>query len=96
MAEALAITSTYLSQIENNVKKPSGKLLKAIATFLDVPVSLLIFELLEEKSFATEEDKIAFLKVKQVVDLMMNKLLDESSNQTTNSGAKSIHLKESV
>lgn len=44
LAERLGVTRAYLSQVENNHKQPSLKLLRAAAQSLGVPLTLLLSE----------------------------------------------------
>ena len=75
MADELGISSSYLSQVENNTRNPSGKLLRQIADKLNIPVSVLLFEALEDSSFANEEDRQLFIKSKHLMDKMLDILL---------------------
>ncbi len=48
LAGVCGITSTYLSQLENNRKSPSPELASSIAAALEVPVPILYFMALDE------------------------------------------------
>jgi transcriptional regulator with XRE-family HTH domain len=67
-AKSLKISASYLSQVENNRKKPSIKLLKAIARELNVPLSVLLFDTLEDKHFPDESSKELFKKIQPIMD----------------------------
>jgi transcriptional regulator with XRE-family HTH domain len=81
MAKDLDISPSYLSQVENNSRTPSAKLLKQIAVQLDIPVSALLFEVIQDTDFNNEEDRQLFLKAKPLMDKMIAVLLSEDSNK---------------
>lgn len=45
LADMLGITTTYLSLIENNAKKPSLTLVEKISKTLEIPLAMLFTEL---------------------------------------------------
>lgn len=55
MAAKLNMSVSYLNQVENNVKMPSGKLLNQISELLEAPVSTMLFEVMDDYSFKDEE-----------------------------------------
>ena len=73
-AELINTSPSYLSQIENNRKKPSIKLLKVIAEKLQVPLSILIYATLEEKYFPDEKGKELFNTVKPIMEELIEML----------------------
>lgn len=77
MAKQLGISVSYLSLIENNGKVPSGKVLNKISEVLEVPVSALLFETVDETAFKDGEMRDLFNKAKPMLDKMIAILLDE-------------------
>lgn len=75
MAESLDISVSYLSQVENNSRMPSSKLLNKISEILEVPVSGLLFEAMDDSSFKDEETRDLFRKAKPMMDKMLEILL---------------------
>ena len=55
-AQSVGITQTYLSQIENEAKKPSTELLERIAKHVDIPLSILMWFALTEADI--QKDKL--------------------------------------
>jgi transcriptional regulator with XRE-family HTH domain len=55
LAEKCRITSTYLSQLENNKKYPSPELAAALCTVFEVPVPILYFMAMDESDIPTEK-----------------------------------------
>lgn len=78
LAKELSISPSYLSQIENNSRTPSPKLLSEIADKLGLPVSALLFQVLQETDYGKEEDRQLYLKAKPLVDQMIAILLSET------------------
>lgn len=76
LAESISTSVSYLSQVEKNRKKPSFKMLKKIAVKLDIPLSALIFETIEEKHISNESDRNLFNLAKP----MMENLIELLSN----------------
>ena len=81
IAEKLGVSVSYLSQIENNTRIPSGKLLKQISELLAVPVSALLFEAMDESNFKDEESRQLFNKAKPMMDEMIKILLTDKSSK---------------
>ena len=48
-AKSIGITQTYLSQIENGIKKPSTDLLDKISIYVEIPMPLLFWYSITEK-----------------------------------------------
>jgi XRE family transcriptional regulator, regulator of sulfur utilization len=61
LAGRCGVTSTYLSQLENNRKQPSMELGLALAKELGVPLPILYFTALEETDIA--EDRRAMYRM---------------------------------
>lgn len=78
LAGELSISASYLSQIENNSKNPSPKLISEIADKLGLPVSALLFQVIQESDYSSEDDRQLFLKAKPLVDQMLSILLSET------------------
>lgn len=81
LANTLKISVSYLSQVENNRRKPSTKLLQAIANALEVPLSSLLFMMLEEKHFADESKRELFLQAKPIMDDIINFFSEEATEE---------------
>ena len=63
LAQALGITQTYLSQIENNKKLPNIALLERISTELSTPLPIVFFFSLDDKDIPKEKQaNFNFLK----------------------------------
>ena len=86
MAEKLGISVSYLSQIERNSRIPSGKLLTKIADELDIPLSALLFETIDESEIGDDKDRKLFQLAKPIMDKMLSVLLaDEMRTEKKNS-----------
>ena len=48
-AKSIGITQTYLSQIENGIKKPSTDLLDRISIYVEIPMPFLFWYSITEK-----------------------------------------------
>lgn len=84
LADLIPTSVSYLSQVENNRKKPSLKLLNRIAEELKIPLSSLIFETIEEKHISNESDKNLFNSAKP----MMETLIELLSNYQVDTDVK--------
>lgn len=82
LAKAINKSVSYLSQIENNKRRPSNKLLQAIAIALDAPLSSLLFMMLEEKHFADESKRELFIKAKPIMDDIINFFSEADESKT--------------
>lgn len=71
-ANVCAITQTYLSQIENNLKEPTMGTLKLISSKLDIPLPILFFLSLNEEDVDPEK-RIAF----QIISPSIKSLINE-------------------
>lgn len=76
LANAIRKSISYLSQIENNRRKPSIQILKLIASALDVPLSALLFMVLEEKHFSDDSKKELYNMAKPIMDDVIDLLSD--------------------
>jgi transcriptional regulator with XRE-family HTH domain len=79
LAVKLDISPSYLSQIENNSRNPSAKLLSQIADELGLPVSALLFEVIKDSDYGNEEDRQLFIKAKPLMDKMIAVLLSDDN-----------------
>ena len=77
LAKTLNKSIGYISQIENGHRKPSIKLLKAIATELDVPLSAILFQLFEEKHFRSRKGLEVFKTAKPIMDDLIDLFIEE-------------------
>jgi len=87
LAQQLGIGVTYLSQVENNRKKPSLKLLKSIAAELGVPVDAILFMVLEEKYSNSEKGREFFRLAKPIMEDVIDLLIDLSQDFTKTQSA---------
>jgi len=70
IADKIKITGAYLSQIENNSKMPSGRILRNLARELDVSVSFFLIT-----SVATnEEERNSLISVQPLIDKIIDQL----------------------
>ena len=63
MAEKLGVSVSYLSQIENNNRMPSGKLLIKISETLGLPISVLLYETLNASNIVDENNRKLFINI---------------------------------
>ncbi len=70
LATKAGITQTYLSQIENNQKRPSQSALDRISEALDVPTPILYFLAMEENDIS-EEKRPAFHAISPLVKALV-------------------------
>lgn len=75
LAEKLGVSPNYLSLIENDRREPSLSFIKALSKGLDVPVSFLFLDNINEENM-TAEQKTLFEKLKSLLkefqDLKIN------------------------
>lgn len=71
LAKLCAITQTYLSQIENNLKEPNISTLKQIASQLNIPLPILFFLSIEEND-VTPQKRNAFKMIDGPIKSMIN------------------------
>lgn len=69
LANALGVTKSYISYIENDKKTPGIKFLQSFSVFFDIPLPLLLWDGFEIKPGSGAIDKEV---KKQIDDLMMN------------------------
>jgi len=80
-SQAVGITQTFLSQIENDKKEPSAKVLTSICYVLGFPKPILMWFALEEKD-VPEEKRSVFNILKESVDDLVNEFfLKEEEEQ---------------
>lgn len=72
-AKDIGITQTYLSQIENDHKKPSTEVLQKIANHLDIPLAILFWFGIEEKDVKPNV-RTHFKFLKPIIDKMLMSL----------------------
>lgn len=70
-AEKCGITSSYLSQIENNVKDPNLSILKVISLNLGLPLPILFFLSLDDEDIQPQK-KEAFQMISPAVKSLIN------------------------
>jgi len=70
LAKNAEISQTYLSQIENGVKKPSTDVLEKIAFELDIPLPILYWYGLEREDIKPSKHK-AYMFLKPSIDAMI-------------------------
>lgn len=83
MCSKLGISASYLSEIENNKKKPSLELLEKYAEIYDIRLSSLI--LLSENF--EDAEKSGSGKGSIIIRNMMNQLINSMANSAGNSDA---------
>lgn len=71
LAAAIGLTQTYLSQIENNQKQPSQKVVEQIGKALNVPAPIIFFLALEENDLSAEK-RMAFNAVSPLVKALVD------------------------
>jgi len=82
LAEKLGISPNYLSSVENDKREPSFSFIKLVSKELDVPVSFLFLDNIDEASM-TEEQKVIYQKLK-------NLLVEFQSLKADNTNGKNI------
>jgi transcriptional regulator with XRE-family HTH domain len=73
-SQEVGITQTFLSQIENDKKEPSAKVLTNICDTLGITKPILIWFTLEEKDIR-EDKREAFNALKSSVDALINEFI---------------------
>ena len=79
MAKSLCISASYLSQIENNSRNASLKLLIEIAKYFDIPLSTLLFQVIEDSDITNLDKRNLFIQAKPMMDEMIAILLSEEA-----------------
>ena len=74
-AERLGITQAYLSQIENNKKKPSLEVIEQIATSTNTPIPVLFWFSITEKDVSNKKLD-SFKLLKPIVDKMLDSIFN--------------------
>lgn len=68
LAGKINISNTYLSEIENNTRRPSIEVIKGISDALDIPFVYLILKSLEKEDLKDESKEGFLQKVSQELD----------------------------
>jgi transcriptional regulator with XRE-family HTH domain len=76
LAKKLKIGPTYLSQIEQSRKRPSIKLLKAIAKELNTPLEKILLEVIKEKYPKNEDTEKLFRYITPLMKDIIAVLID--------------------
>ena len=66
LAEKLGISPNYLSSVENDKREPSLSFIKLVSKELDVPVSFLFLDNIDEASMS-EEQRAIYQKLKSLL-----------------------------
>lgn len=66
LADKLGISPNYLSSVENDKREPSFSFIKLVSKELDVPVSFLFLDNIDESSMS-EEQKVIYQKLKNLL-----------------------------
>ena len=70
-AKSYGISQTFLSQIENNVKRPSLKLLDKICLSYDLPIGVFFWFCINEEDVKSEKQNL-YNEMKPTVDKIIN------------------------
>jgi len=84
-AEALGITQSYLSLLENNKKKPSPDLIKKIGDVCEIPLVIMLWHSLDEND-VSEDKKESFKLLKPSLDALLKEVFEpnpRNRKQTT-------------
>lgn len=65
LADKLGISPNYLSAVENDKREPSLSFIKLVSKKLDVPVSFLFLDNIDESSMS-EEQKVIYQKLRNL------------------------------
>lgn len=79
LAAACGVTHTYLSQVENNRKRPSPDLMDALARELEVPVPILYFLSMDDQDVDPNKAQ-AFEVLKKPIDAMIEAFFIETQS----------------
>lgn len=66
LADKLGISPNYLSSVENDKREPSLSFIKLVSKELDVPVSFLFLDNIDEETMS-EEQKAIYQKLKSLL-----------------------------
>lgn len=69
-AEAVGVTQTHLSQVENGIKSPSIQLLNRIADYVDLPIPILFWNTITEEDIKPNRVE-AFRLLKKPIDAVI-------------------------
>ena len=70
------VSQPYISFIEQDKKKPSQDMLGRLATALNVPVPLIVWEAMDEEDVPENKKKV-FFKMKKIMDELISVYFDE-------------------
>jgi|WetSurMetagenome_2_1015567.scaffolds.fasta_scaffold63912_6 XRE family transcriptional regulator, regulator of sulfur utilization len=73
-SDKIGITQAYLSQIENNKKKPSTDLLLKISDITKIPMQILLWKSLTIDDIPKHKKDI-YNQLKPVIDSMINQII---------------------
>lgn len=71
-SKIVGIDQSYLSQIENNKKRPSTKLLDNISSKLGIPVPILFFLTLSEDDISPEKKELFEIIYPRISDMIFS------------------------
>ena len=66
LADKLGISPNYLSAVENDKREPSLSFIKLVSKELDVPLSFLFLDNIEQ-AYMSEEQKVIYEKLKSLL-----------------------------
>ena len=69
------ISQTYLSQIENNKKTPSGQLLAVISDVFKIPLPILFWFSVEEEDISKNKRE-AYALLKPTIDSLLDTIIN--------------------
>lgn len=84
LAEALGISVTYISLIENNRRKPSNSLLKSVADYFGIPVSILLFTALKETGYRSPKEQEIFAVAASIINKLIDFLVTDEDAEKKN------------
>jgi len=80
LAEKLGISPNYLSSVENDKREPSLSFIKLVSKELDVPVSFLFLDNIDEGNMS-EEQKLIYQKLKNLLVEFQNLRTDSTNGK---------------
>jgi transcriptional regulator with XRE-family HTH domain len=80
-ANAIGITQSYLSGIENNKKEPSTSVLQKISDVCEIPIAILFWFSID-KSDVAESKQQAFDFLKPSVDAMLKEIFEPKETES--------------
>ena len=79
LADKLGISPNYLSAVENDKREPSLSFVKLVSKELDVPLSFLFLDNIEE-AYMSEEQRVIYEKLKSLL-VEFQRLKIKSTNE---------------